>query len=117
MFNILSKYRSVFILIIFLVLDGLFFGLLNPNKINQLLLLVSFLFVGVTCYLLLWNIFRYIELLGISVNNKRSLSLFISILIVLLLSLQSIGQFSLIDLISLSGFLIIIYIYFKNFKT
>ena len=117
MFNTLSKYRSVLILIIFLVLDGLFFGLSNPNKINQLLLLVSFLLIGITFYLLFWNIFRYVTLLGISINNKRSLALFISILIILLLSLKSIGQFSLIDLISLSGFLIIIYIYFKNFKT
>ncbi len=116
MFNILSKYRSVLILIIFLVLDGLFFGLLNPNRVNQLLLLVSFLLVGVTCYFLFWNIFRYIALFSFTVKNKRSLALFISILIVLLLSLKSIGQFSLIDLISLSGFLIIIYVYFKNFK-
>ncbi len=111
MFMLFHKYGKLFSLILVLVLDGLFFSFTNPNRINQIFLLISFILVGLSLFFIFYNIGSYLNLVGFKIKHVFKASLIISIILVLSLALKSIGQFSLIDFVTLLTFSIVLYIY------
>ena len=109
--KIISKYKLVIIFVSLLVLDGLFFGLVNPGTVSQLVLLLGFLLVGFTIYVLIYLILRYLRYLGFKFRNVTRISLILTIVFIISLALESIGQFSTIDLITLLIFCLMLYVY------
>lgn len=80
-----------------LVLDGLFFGLTNPSKSNSFLLIVGFILFGLTTYLVIYCLFRILLVLGIKTKFRQPLTIYSSLVITLLVVLQSLGQLSIRD--------------------
>ncbi len=109
--KIISKYKLVITFVSLLVLDGLFFGLVNPDTVSQLVLLLGFLLVGFTIYVLIYLILRYLRYLGFKFRNVTRISLILTIVFIISLALESIGQFSTIDLITLLIFCLMLYVY------
>jgi hypothetical protein len=94
-----------------LIIDGLFFGYLNPNKVNSLFLIVGFVLVGLTIYLFMQLVLIFFKNLGFKIKNRRKAAIFIAVLLSLLLSLQSIGQLTLRDVLIIIPIAVLLYIY------
>lgn len=75
-----------------IIIDGLFFGLTNPNNIASVLLIVGFALVSLTLYWLLYNLQKVASLYVPWVTSQKYLSLSAALVVALLLALQSVGQ-------------------------
>lgn len=84
-------------IIILLVLDGLFFGLTNPNTINSIFLILGFILLGLTFYLLLESLLAALITIGIRLKSSRRMAVFGSVVLTSLFVMQSLGQLSVKD--------------------
>ncbi len=109
--KIISRYKLVLLLTLLLILDGLFFGFTNPLDVSQIFLLIGFILVGLTVYILILLLLRYLKYLGFKLKNESRISIILTIVTVIALALESIGQFSTIDLVTLLVFCLILYVY------
>ena len=107
----IHKKRLTWQILTALIIDAFFFGLVNPNKVNSLYLIVGFILIGVTIYLLMQLLLIFFVRLGFKVKNKRKIAIFVAVLLSLLLSLQSIGQLSVRDVVIIVPIAILLYIY------
>lgn len=107
----LLKNKRFWEILIILVIDGFFFGLTNPNKINSVFLIAGFILLGLTLYLLVQIIMSYLIKLGFKFKNRREIAIFSSVLVVILLALQSIGQLSGRDVLIIIPAIILLFIY------
>jgi hypothetical protein len=105
------KKRLVWQSALLLVMDGLFFGLTDPSKVNSLFLIAGFILLGLSLYLLVQIVLSFLEKLGFKINNRRKIAVFVVILSCLLLALQSIGQLSARDVLIIIPLAILLYIY------
>lgn len=103
--------RKLITVICLVVLNGLFFSILNPNNVNSIILIVGFLFLGLTLYSIIELILYLIFSSGLKIKNRKRIAVFISILLVGLLGLQSIGQLSLKDILVITPLWILLFIY------
>ena len=99
-----------------LVVDGLFFGLTNPNTVNSVFLIVGFILLGLSFYLLIKIIFLILAKLGVGAKRSRRVAGFISIPICLLLALQSLGQLSIYDVLIAIPLVVLLYIYTTHIR-
>lgn len=104
------------ILLIFcVILVYAYLNFLNPNKINQFLLLVFYLVIFVTTYLFCYLVLYFLKQLQffhlISLNENVG-ALFLSVLTIVLLALNSVGQFTWVNffLLIFFGILLLTYI-------
>jgi hypothetical protein len=104
------------ILLIFcVILVYAYLNFLNPNKINQFLLLVFYLVIFVTTYLFCYLVLYFLKQLQffhlISLNENVG-ALFLSVLAIVLLALNSVGQFTWVNffLLIFFGILLLTYI-------
>ena|ERR1700722_121916 len=102
---------SLYKLIVLFVLDGLLFGLTNPNKVNSLVLILGFLLLALTLYYLLLLLFGFMIRLGFKIKNRRKLALFTVVVFWILMALQSIGQLSTRDVLVIIPLAILLYVY------
>lgn len=107
----IHKHRLTWQIIAILIIDGFFFGFVNPNKVNSLYLIVGFILVGITIYIFLQLLMTFFIKIGIRIKNRRKIAVFVSILLSLLLSLQSIGQLTVRDVIIIVPIAVLLYIY------
>lgn len=107
----IHKHKLLGQLIFLLIVDGLFFGIANPNKVNSLFLIVGFILLGLSFYVLIQIILTYLIKLGFKVKNRRKIAGFIVVLSCLMLALQSIGQLSVRDVFILVPLTVLLYIY------
>lgn len=109
--KIISKYKLVLSFVFLLVLDGLFFGFTNPDNVSQIFLLFGFVLAGLTTYVFILLVLKYLKYLGFKFKNESRISIILTIVIVIALALESIGQFTTIDLVTLLVFCLILYVY------
>lgn len=109
--KIISKYKLVVSFVFLLVLDGLFFGFTNPDNVSQIFLLFGFVLAGLTTYVFILLVLKYLKYLGFKFKNESRISIILTIVIVIALALESIGQFTTIDLVTLLVFCLILYVY------
>ena len=109
--KIINKYKLILLFVLLLVLDGLFFGFTDPSQISQVLLLFGFVLAGLTTYVFMVLILRYLKYIGFKLKNESRISIIVTIVIVIALALESIGQFSTVDLVTLLIFCLILYVY------
>ena len=107
----LHKSRLFWQAIFILILDGLFFGLTDPNKINSIFLIVGFVLFAVSLYVLTQIILDFMIKLGFKMKNRRKIAVFIAVLACLLLALQSIGQLTDRDVLIIVPLAALLYIY------
>lgn len=107
----ITKNKTIWEFIVLLVLDGLFFGLTNPNKINSVFLVIGFVLFGLSLYLFVQIFLTFLHKLGFKVKNRGKLAGFVAILASILLAMQSIGQLSDRDVLIIIPLAILLYIY------
>ena len=59
--KIINKYKLILLFVFLLVLDGLFFGFTDPSQISQVFLLFGFVLAGLTTYVIMVLILRYLK--------------------------------------------------------
>ncbi|HEX8226246.1 MAG TPA: hypothetical protein VF572_00065 [Candidatus Saccharimonadales bacterium] len=85
-----------------------YFSLTTPRSVQSVLLIVGFILLGLTLYGILTIILTVTGLHGrLSVRNRRSILITGTVFPVLLLMLQSIGQLTVRDILTLSGVFLI----------
>ncbi len=110
------KSKRFLIMMSLLVLNGLFFSITNPDHINSGMLIVGFIFLGVTIYAIM-DLFLYlISRTGVNIKNRRRLAIFLAILFSVLLALQSIGQLSARDILVIIPLWLMFYIYLTHIR-
>lgn len=101
-----------------LVTDAAFFGFTNPNKLPTGLLIVGFILLGFTLYLALRSVIAGLALYGIRTgSHNRRLAVMISLAIIIMVALQSIGELTLRDVVVLLLLNVIIYGYISYGQT
>ncbi len=105
------KTKRFWQVLIIIAIDALFFGLVNPNKVNSLFLIAGFILFGITLYIILQIFLGFLIKLGFKIKHRRKLAGFIVSLSCLLLALQSIGQLSIRDVLIILPLAVLLYIY------
>ena len=96
---------------VLLVVDLLFFSSTNAATIVPVFLIVGFLLFGLTSYLLIYSLVSFIQLYGLPIRHKSSLAIFLSIVVSLIVALQSIGELSLRDILVIVPLTFVGYMY------
>src|ERR1017187_2554976 len=95
-----------------LLIDVLFFSLINPTDSSSFIVISGCILVILTTYALVSAVTRLVAIfIPISVATQKRFTLFMSLLLVFMLLMQSIGQLSLRDLIAILPLLTVLYIY------
>lgn len=94
------------------LLNILFFGLINPYDVNLVVLVFGLLLLLVSVYVVIIACLRFLRLhLGYTLKNERRLAVFTAAFIVSVLALGSIGQFTMRDFWVLVALFAVAYIY------
>ena len=96
---------------ILVIIDCLYFGLTNPNKINSIFLIAGFILFGLSLYVIISAVMTFLKRMGWQLRNRRRIAIFSVGLICLLIALQSIGQLSTRDVLIIIPLTILLYIY------
>jgi Ca2+/Na+ antiporter len=92
--------------------DILFFSLINPTTSNSYVVILGCVLVILTVYALVLTATRLVAIfIPISAATQKRFTLFVSLLLVFMLLMQSIGQLSTRDLIAILPLLVVLYIY------
>jgi len=101
-----------------LVLDGLFFLSTDPIKIPLSLIIFGFLLLGLTIYRLIMATLKLVAIYIPKIQNQHArLARMLTLTVVLLMAMQSIGQLSGRDAIALLPLVILSYLYLTHANT
>jgi hypothetical protein len=104
-----AKFR---IIVLLMMLDILFFGLVNPTTSNSYVVILGCILIILSTYALVLIVTRLVAIfIPVSVATQKRFTLFVSLLLVFILLMQSIGQLSTRDLIAILPLLAVLYIY------
>lgn len=96
------------------VLDGLFFSLINPVKAAAVVTIVGFVLLVITLYVLIDFMLAVSErLIPFSAHAKRRMALATTLVLALLLAMQSIGQLTTKDILAVVPLAIVLSVYFS----
>jgi hypothetical protein len=98
------------------IADGLFFGVIDPEKAASGLFIVAFLLLVLSFYVLLLGICDIGTRYGLRVKHRKRVALTVTAVIAGLLALQSIGQLSAHDLAVVLPLVALGYFYFSYNK-
>jgi hypothetical protein len=107
-----KHYKKIGRLLAVLVIDGLFFSLINPQKTHSVIIIVGFGLLVLTVYLgidLLLGLLQ--RVMSFSAATRRRLQDASTMLIALLLAMQSIGQLTIRDLLALIPLVLVLAFY------
>lgn len=88
----LLKKPHVWRLIVLLALDALLFGSINAAEAPSAVIIAGFLLLIMTIYYLVYNLLTITGFYGIRVRHKHQASLYSTIVIGILIALQSTGE-------------------------
>lgn len=108
------KSKSLKIILILLVLDGLFYGLSNPNSLNLVILILGILLFSINIFYCTYLIIILGKKFGYYFKNPLKLSLVFTIFTTFILSLQTLGQLTLKDFVVSLILGILIYLYLQH---
>lgn len=96
------------------VFDGLFFSLINPVKAYAVVIIVGFVLLVITLYVLIDFVLAVSErIIPFSLYTKRRMALATTLVLSLLLALQSIGQLTTKDVLAVIPLAIVLSVYFS----
>jgi hypothetical protein len=106
------KIRPTIAVFMLLVADGLFFSLTNPNAVPSGVLIVGFILVALSLYVLLRLILTALDFYGLPVNqHSKRIALVLGLSGSLAIALQSLGELTARDILVLSLLSAIAYVY------
>ena len=100
-----------------IVVDALFFGFTNPSKVSSQFLIVGFVLVVVSLYIVLRVLGRLAGLYGISRATAHRFAAIVTGLIGICIALSSMGELTARDLGVLTPLAVLLYIYLYYART
>jgi Ca2+/Na+ antiporter len=95
-----------------IILDAGFFSLVDPRNSSSFMIIIGCILIGLTLYLVLRALTRLAGVFfTISDHTQRRFVIFITILLMFMLLMQSIGQLSLKDILAIVPLMIVLYLY------
>ena len=108
----LTRFHRLWLVLGVLTVDGLFFGLTDPQRLPAYMVIVAFLLVVVNVYMLVRGLLLALSWYGVPLKHeRRRLARLTTLILASLLALQSIGQLSARDLAVLLPFALLAYGY------
>jgi hypothetical protein len=107
----LTSYKQFWQIISLLVVDGIFFTNSNAGQVAPFILIVGFLLLVFTSYLLLFGAISIMRLYGLPIRHKKRLSVYLTLILGSIIALQSIGELSSRDIIVLLPLVTLGYMY------
>ena len=104
-------HKKLLLALALIVFDAIFFLTANASKVPSYLIIVGFVLITLTLYLLLSTLISLTKYYGLKLKHQRRLSLCLTGLLAGLLALQSIGELSVRDVLVILPLAIIGYIY------
>jgi hypothetical protein len=109
----LRSHPHLWSLVALLAVDGLFFGLTDPQNVPSWLLMAGFLLFVSTIYYFVKAVLVVLSWYGLpTLRHKRRLTLSLTIVIGIFLALQSLGELGSRDVIVMVPFTWLSYLYF-----
>ncbi len=106
------QYQKLGAVLLLLVADIVYFGLVNPANSNSLVVFIGCILIIFTIYILIYGLIKLLAVFfPISRSTQRRLTIFITLLLAFLLLMQSIGQLSLKDILAMVPLMIVLYLY------
>jgi hypothetical protein len=94
-----------------LFVDIAFFTTTDASKVAPFVLIIGFLLLVLTFYVLLYGLLGVSRLYGLPIRHKQRLAVFLSGILGLIVALQSIGELSLRDILVLLPLATLGYVY------
>lgn len=105
------KNRPVSRLLALIMVDALFFGLSDPDKTPSFLLIVGFILFVATFYYLASCLASLAGLYGLKLKHKKPLTIYLTVIVGILVALQSVGELGARDIWVLLPLAILGYFY------
>src|SRR5450631_1359859 len=97
--RITNVYPSIKVVIPLLVADIVFFSLINPLSSNSFMIIIGCLLTALTIYIVLRALTRLLAVfITMSQRTQRRFAIFMTLLLMFVLLMQSIGQLSIRDI-------------------
>ena len=110
--HITNVYPAIKFVIPLLVADIVFFSLVNPLSSNSFMIIIGCLLTALTIYIVLRALTRLLGVfISMSQPTQRRFAIFMTLLLMFLLLMQSIGQLSIRDILAIVPLMIVLYIY------
>jgi hypothetical protein len=109
-FNV-THFRHFWQAIGIVVLDTAFFSQTSANKVAPFLLIVGFILLVFTCYELFYGVLSVARIYGLAIRYKQRLAVYLSVIVGLIMALQSIGELTPRDILVLLPLATLGYIY------
>lgn len=100
------------------VADALFFSLVNPNKVYAVVIIVGFALLALTIYAPIDFLLALAErIVPFSLHTKKRIALATTLVLSLLIAMQSIGQLTIKDVLAVIPLVIVLSFYFSYLST
>ncbi len=119
MLKILKKvsYKRYLESLAIVVLDIGFFTKTNANRVPAFALIVGFILVALSVYLLIYLVLSFMKLYGLPIKRKRRLTLYLTGVSSFLIALGSVGELNGKDIVVILPLAVIAYIYINYAKS
>jgi hypothetical protein len=106
--------RKLFRLAALFIVDALFFSLVNPIQTHAVVIFIGFVLLVLTLYVLIDFLFALSErVIPFSHRTKRRMALATTLVLALLIAMQSIGQLTVKDVLAVIPLVVVLSIYFS----
>jgi hypothetical protein len=96
------------------VIDALFFSLVNPIQSHAVVIFIGFLLLVITLYVLIDFLLAVSErIIPFSSHTKRRMALASTLVLALLIAMQSIGQLTVKDVLAVIPLVVVLSVYFS----
>lgn len=96
------------------IFDALFFSLVNPVKAYAVVIVVGYVLLIITLYVLIDFLLAVSErIIPFSAHTKRRIALATTLVSALLIAMQSIGQLTMKDVLAVIPLIIVLSVYFS----
>jgi hypothetical protein len=104
-------YKHFWQAIAVLIGDIVFFSSINASQVAPFVLIIGFVLLLLTCYVLIYGLLSIARLYGLPVRYKKQLAIYLSGVAGLIMALQSIGELSPHDVLVLLPLATLGYVY------
>ncbi|HWT56020.1 MAG TPA: hypothetical protein VN031_03235 [Candidatus Microsaccharimonas sp.] len=106
--------RKLIQLVALFVIDALFFSLVNPVNAYAIVIVVGFILLIITIYMLIDFFLALGErIIPFSAHTKRRMALATTLVLALLIAMQSIGQLTTKDVLAVIPLVLVLSLYFS----
>jgi hypothetical protein len=106
-----THYRHFWQTLAVVIADAIFFSTINASVVAPVVLIIGFVLLLLTCYVLLYGLLSIARLYGFPVRYKQRLAVYLSGIVGLIMALQSIGELTPRDILVLLPLATLGYVY------